>query len=79
MNPDTNISVATMIEIFKTNVEEQDEARSLVMLLAHQFPGRRINFDLQDCDKILRMEGDCFNSANVELLLAENGFDCAVL
>ena len=68
-----------MIEVFKTNVETASDATNLVEMLLQQFPASRINFDLQDCDKILRVEGKDFSTEQVMLLLKENGFNCCIL
>jgi hypothetical protein len=68
-----------MIEVFKTNVEKDSQANSLVTLLLQHFPGSKINFDLQDCDKILRVEGENFMTDKVMTLVGENGFACEVL
>jgi len=46
----------TMVEIFKTNVEEVSMASIIVEKLHQEFPAYRINFDLNDCDRILRVE-----------------------
>lgn len=45
------------VEVFKTNVQQQRQAAWLLGLLNRQFPLCRINFDLDDCDRILRVEG----------------------
>lgn len=68
-----------MIEIFKTNVEKVCQAEVLVHLLERHFPGSKINFDLHDCDKVLRVEGDHFITAQVMVLVEENGFACEIL
>jgi hypothetical protein len=68
-----------MIEVFKTNVEEICQAEVLVDLLLHHFPGSKVNFDLQDCDKILRVEGDSFVACQVMSLVEESGFACEIL
>jgi hypothetical protein len=68
-----------MIEVFATNVQEATEASWLLALLARQFPGNKINFDLSDCDKILRVEGRNFTADSIILLLKETGYACAVL
>jgi hypothetical protein len=47
-----------MIEIFKTNVQEVSHANEIVALLLEYYPGSKINFDMHDCDKILRVEGN---------------------
>jgi hypothetical protein len=69
----------SMIEVFKTNVETAGDASSMIQMLLGYFPASRINFDLQDCDKILRVEGKDFSSDKVMALLKENGFHCAIL
>jgi hypothetical protein len=68
-----------MVEIFKTNVQEVTEAKSLVHLLLHHFPDCKINFDLHDCDKILRVEGKEYAMDKVIRLVTEKGFACKVL
>jgi hypothetical protein len=68
-----------MIEVFKTNVESANDAQHLVELLNHHFPGNRINFDLQDCDKILRVEGKDFSTDKVMTIVSNKGFYCEVL
>jgi len=44
-----------MIEVFKTNVTNEAHARMLVNMIHQSFAGYKANFDLQDCDKILRI------------------------
>ena len=68
-----------MIEVFKTNVENTGDASDIVQMLLQHFPASRINFDLQDCDKILRVEGKDFSTDKVLMLLKENGFYCSIL
>ena len=68
-----------MIEVFKTNVHETSQAAELVALLLQHFPGSKINFDLNDCDKVLRVEGESFLPGKVITLVKENGFICNVL
>jgi hypothetical protein len=69
----------TMIEVFKTNVETTTDADSILDMLSGLFPASKINFDLQDCDNILRVEGKDFSSDKIVTLLKENGFHCTVL
>jgi len=45
-----------MVEVFKTNVTSNHQARVVVSLIQYHFEGFRANFDLQDCDHILRIE-----------------------
>ena len=68
-----------MIEVFKTNVNEIEKAKKIVDILLKQFPDNKINFDLHDCDKILRVEGRSFCVEKIMILLTENGFSCNIL
>ena len=68
-----------MIEVFSTNVQKATEAKTLVALLAQHFPDHKINFDLDDRDKILRVEGHGFTPDHVMGVVQERGFLCAVL
>ena len=68
-----------MLEIFKTNVRKVSEAKKLVILLLDHFPEAKINFDLKDCDNILRVEAKDFVPEKVMLLVKENGFACNVV
>lgn len=67
------------VEIFKTNVHEPAESKRLIGRLLAQLPGRRINFDLSDCDRILRVEGESVCTETVALILRTAGFHCELL
>ena len=51
----------TMVEVFKTNVQKKAQSKMLLCILSEAFPSFKINFDLSDCDKVLRVEGDKSN------------------
>jgi hypothetical protein len=68
-----------MVEVFKTDVSKRVEARNLVSFLLHHFPGNKINVDLDDCDKVLRIEGVNFQAERIIVLVKEKGFECTVL
>jgi len=58
---------------------KQTRPHTIVQKLLAHFPGSRINFDLQDCDKILRVEGKTFSVDQVMMLVCQNGFHCEIL
>ena len=68
-----------MVEIFKTNVDDHSQAQQIIALLKHHFPAFFINFDLHDCDKILRIKGESIPINEIEDLVSANGFHCSVL
>lgn len=47
-----------MIEVFKTNVKDRYAADMLIGNIQKTFHGYQANFDLDDCDKILRVSFD---------------------
>ncbi|SDL06540.1 hypothetical protein SAMN05421823_104282 [Catalinimonas alkaloidigena] len=44
-----------MVEVFKTNVREARQARWVTEQIHRTCDGHRANFDLDDCDRILRV------------------------
>ena len=68
-----------MVEVFKTNVEIEELAKQLTLKLARQFPGYKINFDLQDCDNILRVEGAGVCPKEIIEVINNHGYVCEVL
>lgn len=68
-----------MVEVFKTNVQEADESGKIILKLLEHFPDSKINFDLDDCDKILRFEADFIEAEKISFLLNSDGYTCEVL
>lgn len=67
------------VSVFKTNVKVNSDAQHLVDRLAIIFPAHRINFDLEDCDKILRIEGTEVHCSKVIEQLNKENYDCSLL
>jgi len=68
-----------MVEVFKTNVQCPHEAAIMLKKLGSHFPLYKINFDLEDCDRILRVQGDGITPHTIVQLLCEDNFECVVL
>ena len=68
-----------MVEVFKTNVQKKAQSKMLLCILSEAFPSFKINFDLSDCDKVLRVEGDNMEALSIMILVKEYGFTCEVL
>jgi hypothetical protein len=68
-----------MVEVFKTNVESKSQATVLITALGRLFPGCRVNIDLDDCDRVLRLEGETFCIPTTIGLLNEMGYQCEIL
>ena len=50
-----------MVEIFKTNVKSKKLANRVLKALRSDVPACNFNFDLEDCDRILRAQCDCIH------------------
>lgn len=68
-----------MVEIFKTNIDEQQQAEVLLKLLSETFPDFKINFDLEDCDKVLRIEGSNVVPEKIMDLVKAKQYVCEIL
>ena len=70
-----------MVEVFKTNVNRVEHARLIANEIEAITANYRVNFDLYDCDRIMRVkstEGD-IDAVRIILLLKTLGFDAQVL
>jgi len=68
-----------MIEVFKTNVQEVEQSNRIVEKLLEHFPNSLINFDLEDCDKILRIHAASISNRKIIDLMNVLGYHCEVL
>jgi len=68
-----------MVEVFSTNVDDAENADMLISMITEYFPACSINFDLDDCDKILRVEGSNFRPAKIVSLVKLHGYHCNIL
>jgi hypothetical protein len=68
-----------MVEVFKTNVQKRAQSKMLLCVLSEILPLFKINFDLSDCDKVLRVEGDNIEVLRIMFLVKEHGFKCELL
>lgn len=68
-----------MIEIFKTNVRKKSETNHIIAIIKEQFPDYIINFDLEDCDRILRVEAFKLEPNDIVMRLNSLGYLCVKL
>jgi hypothetical protein len=68
-----------MVEVFKTNVQKKAQSKILLGILSETFPSFIMNFDLSDCDKVLRVKGDNIEAFRIMILIKEFGFTCELL
>ncbi|MCV9933501.1 hypothetical protein OIU80_14535 [Flavobacterium sp. LS1R47] len=68
-----------MIEVFKTNVQNETDTTIIIKRIQEYFHDHQINFDLEDCDKILRIEANKIESDKIIELLNIQNFECVKL
>ena len=70
-----------IVKVFKTDVQDQWVARHLIFFLQQTFSHCRINFDLDDCDRILRVESQQgkIEESEIQLLIGRCGHHCEPL
>lgn len=68
-----------MVYIFKTTVTTKVAAKKLAPALDKVSFISKWNFDLQDCDRILRIEANDFDTQIVYRLLKSYGYSCVEL
>lgn len=44
------------IKVYRTDVEKKQKAEEILEKIRTLFPGSKPSFDLEDCDKVLRVE-----------------------
>lgn len=67
------------VEIFKTDVQNEIQANQLIKDLYHLFPTFKMNFDLLDCDKILRIAGEAIITDSITDFITSKGYICQLL
>lgn len=68
-----------MVYVFKTSVITEIQISKLRPELDELLPDSQWNFDLDDCDKILRIDTSADIADAIITLLLTSGFDCEEL
>ena len=65
-----------MVYVFKTSVKFKKQIKIIVQELDKITETQKWNFDLEDCDKILRIEAKKINPTKIANVLNSLGFYC---
>lgn len=68
-----------MVEVFITNVESSEKAKDVIQEFEIEFPEYEVNFDLEDRDKILRIESGNINTEKIVEILNRKNVECKIL
>ena len=72
--------IMKQVEIFKTDVQEAARAKRVIAMLGRKHPDYLVNFDIEDVDRILRIESTTaqISSVEIESLVADLGVYCKI-
>ena len=68
-----------MIHVFKTSVSTEAEILKIKQALDELLLPGKWNFDLDDCDNILRVDSDTAHASLIIRLMQEKHFECEEL
>ncbi|GIZ08162.1 hypothetical protein [Flavobacterium sp. UMI-01] len=70
-----------MIEIYRTNIIKEEDAQQMLRQLRQFFPHYKIDFDLEDCDHILRVETfeETLDNDAILRVVTDDGFYIEIL
>lgn len=68
-----------MVEVFITDIESSEKAEAIICEFEKLFPTYKANFDLEDCDKILRIESENINAESIITTLNQKNINCKIL
>ncbi len=65
------------IGVYKTNVGDRSQAETIIKKLHRHFPGSDISFDLEDCDRVLRVANHIeeIDETKIRSILELSGFE----
>jgi hypothetical protein len=66
-----------MIEVYKTNVSDAETACIIINQIRAKIKGVKANFDLSDCDHVLRVEHIEFDVKLISQIVSEMGFSAS--
>jgi hypothetical protein len=69
------------IEVYKTDVDDRLKAETILDEIRRRFPGSDPSIDLDDCDKVLRIEGSLngVDELKVREILRDQGYKMETL
>lgn len=68
-----------MIAVFKTNIKYQEDANFALQELNKHYSACKVTLDLEDCDKVLRIEGTGFTIKSIIKIISDLGYYCEEL
>lgn len=68
-----------MVEVFKTDIEDISLAEKVKFKLSELMPDSLVSFDLEDCDRVLRVQAKTICPATVMEALKKEKINCEIM
>ena len=69
-----------IVEVFRTNVSSEEESQAVLAALVKELGAVKVNFDLEDCDRIMRIISEKQIAPGFICdIVRDRGFFCDVL
>lgn len=68
-----------IVNIFRTDVETKREAELILYIVSKEVSNCKVNFDLEDCDNILRVESEKCLDKDITDCMVKLGYICEKL
>jgi hypothetical protein len=68
-----------MIEVFKTAVKNKRDTEKIIDRLQIRMPGAIVSFDLEDCDKVMRLRHGLIDVLYIYEVFNELKINCEIL
>lgn len=72
------ISKTTKIEVFITSIQNTFESKEIKEDILTTYPKLKVDFDLEDIDRVLRIEG-FFNPNEIIKILSSKNYKCEIM
>ncbi len=79
MSMENTLLTSSMIAVFRTSMQTQSDVCKLAQWLAPLHGLTRWNVDLEDCDRVLRLEGNRIDMDAIQVLVQQAGYCCEEL
>jgi hypothetical protein len=79
MTTDNNLVTIFPVLVFKTNICSDNDLKILAKLFGQGSKVSRWNVDVEDIDKVLRIEGESIDPTHIINVICSAGFECEEL
>lgn len=69
----------TMVEVFVTDISDKKKADLITAIIKTRLNYSRVDIDVDDCDRVLRVEGEGICTEDVAAIVKCEGHACTIM